>query len=76
LENKQAAGLLKQILDQEKAANESLLLLARASSNQEALCGCDEKKSQDEVVDQRPANLRRGIRPVRLGRKRTTSLAL
>lgn len=76
LENKQAVGLLKQILDQEKAANESLLLLARASSNQEALCECEEKESTDEVVDQRPANLRRGIRPVRLGRKRTTSLAL
>jgi hypothetical protein len=30
LENKQAVGLLKQILGQEKAANESLLLLTRA----------------------------------------------
>lgn len=37
LGNKEAAGLLKKILDEEKAANESLTVLARTGSNQEAL---------------------------------------
>jgi ferritin-like metal-binding protein YciE len=74
LGNKQAASLLEKILDEEKAANDTLTKLALATSNKEALCECDEEESTDEVVDKRPANLRRGIRPVRLGRKRTTSL--
>ncbi len=37
LGNPKAAGLLQEILDQEKAANETLNKLAQASSNQEAL---------------------------------------
>jgi ferritin-like metal-binding protein YciE len=74
LGNKQAAGLLEKILGEEKAANDTLTKLALATSNKGALCECDEEESTDEVVDKRPANLRRGIRPVRLGRKRTTSL--
>jgi ferritin-like metal-binding protein YciE len=37
LGNKNAAGLLQEILDQEKAANETLTKLARAGSNKEAL---------------------------------------
>jgi ferritin-like metal-binding protein YciE len=74
LGNKVAAGLLEEILGEEKAANETLNKLARASSNKEALCGCDEKKSKDETANEQPANLRRGIRPIRLGRKRSGSL--
>jgi ferritin-like metal-binding protein YciE len=74
LGNKQAAGLLAKTLDEEKAANATLTKLALATSNQEALCACDENESADEIAVKKPANLRRGIRPVRLGRKRTTAL--
>ena len=41
LENTEAAGLLQKILNEEKAANDALTGLARASSNQEALGGCE-----------------------------------
>jgi ferritin-like metal-binding protein YciE len=74
LGNKEAAGLLKKILEEEKAANATLTKLALATSNKEALCECNENESTDEVLDKRPANLRRGIRPVRLGRKRAGAL--
>jgi ferritin-like metal-binding protein YciE len=74
LGNKKAAGLLGKILGEEKVANATLTKLALATSNKEALCECNGKESSDEVLDKRPANLRRGIRPVSLGRKRTASL--
>src|ERR1700722_19090762 len=45
LDNKKAAGLMKEILGQEKAANTTLTELAQAKNNEEALCGCDEKES-------------------------------
>jgi ferritin-like metal-binding protein YciE len=45
LGNKEAASLLKVILGEEKAANEKLTELARASSNEEALCECHENGS-------------------------------
>jgi hypothetical protein len=48
--------------------------LARASSNEEALCGCDEKESKNGNSDERPANLRRGMRPVNSDHKRAESL--
>jgi ferritin-like metal-binding protein YciE len=41
-----AANLLKEILDQEKAANETLTELALGKSNEEALCKCDETASE------------------------------
>jgi len=63
LGNKQAAGLLKEILEQEKAANETLNQLARASSNEEALGEFGKNGSMAEA-DKRPANLRRSLRPV------------
>jgi ferritin-like metal-binding protein YciE len=44
LGNQQAAGLIKEILDQEKAANKTLTELSRAK-NQEALGGVNEKQS-------------------------------
>lgn len=75
LGNKEAAGLLQEILDEEKAANESLTELARASSNEEALGESDEKGSADEAANERAANLQRGVRPVSPGRKRVVSLA-
>ena len=75
LGNKEAAGLLQEILDEEKAANESLTKLALAKCNQEALEESDQKGSQDEATSERPANPRRGVRPVSPGRKRAESLA-
>ena len=76
LGNEKAAGLLQEILDEEKAANEKLTELARASSNEEALGEADEKGSQDEAPSERPANPGRGVRPVSPSRKRAESLAV
>ena len=75
LGNKEAAGLLQEILVEEKAANHSLSELARFINNEEALGESDQKGSQEESADERPANLRRGVRPVSPGRKRAESLA-
>jgi len=74
LGNAQAAGLLQQILDEEKAANESLTELARASSNQEALGEDDQNGMENEAAGERPASLRRGTRPVESGRKGNKTL--
>jgi len=73
LGNKEAAGLLQEILDQEKAANESLTALARASSNGEALDESDEKRSVG-TANKGLGNLRRGIRPVGIGLNRASSI--
>jgi ferritin-like metal-binding protein YciE len=56
LGNQQAANLIKEILDQEKAANKKLMELARASSNKEALCEGGEKGSDEagETIGKRP----------------------
>jgi ferritin-like metal-binding protein YciE len=69
LENKTAANLIEEILDEEKAANEKLMELARATSNEEALCGCDKNESADGASDKRPANLRGTERPGKSSRK-------
>lgn len=45
LGNTEAADLLQEILDEEKAANETLTELALASSNEEALGETDEKRA-------------------------------
>jgi ferritin-like metal-binding protein YciE len=74
LGNKQAASLLEEILDEEKAANDKLTNLARGGSNQEALDEGDEKESAGEASDERPANLHRGMRPANSDRKRAESL--
>ena len=74
LGNKQAARLLEEILDEETAANDTLTNLARGGSNQEALYEGDEKESAGEASDDRPANLRRGMRPANSDRKRAESL--
>jgi ferritin-like metal-binding protein YciE len=44
LRNTEAAGLLQEILGQEKAANEKLTELALSSSNEEALGGSDQQR--------------------------------
>ena len=74
LGKQEAAGLLKQILDEEKGADESLNELAHASLNQEALGGSNGNGSQDKIADARPANPRRGVRPVSSGRNRVFSV--
>lgn len=45
LGNKEAAGLLEELLDEEKTANQSLIKLARFRCNKEALGECDAKGS-------------------------------
>jgi ferritin-like metal-binding protein YciE len=76
LGNTAAAGLLKQILDEEKGANESLNELAHSSLNQEALGESDRNGSQDEAADVKPANLRRSVRLASAGRKQSAVLAM
>ena len=58
LGNEEAAGLLLEILGEEKAANEKLTALARASSNEEALGESDAKQTAKDSAGKRPANLR------------------
>jgi ferritin-like metal-binding protein YciE len=74
LGNKNAAGLLQEILDQEKAANETLTKLARAGSNKEALED-SEKKGSEEASDDGSGIPRRGIRPVGIGRNRVLPIS-
>ena len=75
LGNQKAAGLLEEILGEEKAANATLTKLALDGSDKEALgeCGCN-KHSEKECSDQQPTNLRRGIRPAGMNRKRAGAL--
>jgi ferritin-like metal-binding protein YciE len=73
LGTKKAAGLLQEILEQEKAANETLTELARASSNEEALSGCDGNGSE-EAENKSSRFLRRGMRPVGQSRVRIGSI--
>lgn len=74
LGNKKAAGLLQQILDEEKAANEGLTELARASSNREALGGADET-AMPTKPDKSPDSLRRRVQPLKASRHRATAMA-
>jgi len=55
LGNKVAVGLLQEILDEEKAANETLNELAHASNNQEALGGSADAESESRSAAKRPA---------------------
>jgi ferritin-like metal-binding protein YciE len=75
LGNEKAARLLQEILEQEKAANETLTEVALASSNQEALGESDERESE-EGPGKSPGNLRRGMRPMGNSRARVGSLSL
>ena len=63
LGNEQAAGLLEEILAEEKAADEKLTGLARASSNEEALDESGQNGDRNSAA-KGPAGLRRGVRPV------------
>ena len=73
LGNKKAASLLAEILDEEKAANESLNELAHASSNEEALGECCETEPE-EKAGRKAGKPPRGLRPARPAGKRATSL--
>jgi len=73
LGNAQAAGLLRQILDQETAANESLNALAHSSSNEEAL-GESDDNGPKKAADKKSVSLRRGVRPVSTNRDRVLSM--
>ena len=61
LGNEKAARLLEEILDEEKAADEGLTELARASSNQEALGECGEACAGEEAGGKMPS-ARPGVR--------------
>lgn len=74
LGNKKAAGLLQQILDEEKAVNEGLTELARASSNREALGGADET-AMPTKPDKSQDSLRRRVQPLKASRHRATAMA-
>ena len=63
LDNEEAAGLLQEILEEEKAANDSLTELAREACNQQALDGSDENESED-AAGENPRKQRSGARPV------------
>jgi len=60
---------LEEILKEEKAANETLTELARASSNTEALGHIDKSESNGHKFD----NLRRNVRPGSMNRTRVGS---
>ena len=70
----QAAALLQEILQEEKAANESLTKLARASSNQEAMGQSSDEESK-AAADTKPAKLRHGVRPVASSRNRDAAMS-
>jgi len=72
LGNEEAAGLLQEILEEEKAANETLTGLARASSNAEAL---DESNGNGAGEANGSGHPRRGVRPIASGRVPERSLS-
>ena len=74
LGNERAAGLLEEILAEEKAADEKLTGLARASSNEEALDESGQNGDQTSG-DKEPATPRRGVRPVLARRNRGAALS-
>jgi ferritin-like metal-binding protein YciE len=73
LGNEKAAELLEEILEEEKAANEALTELARASSNEEALGESD--MDSERTSARRPSGSRREIRPRGTARNRTRSMS-
>jgi ferritin-like metal-binding protein YciE len=55
LGNAKAAGLIEDILAEEKAANEKLGALAKESANEEALCAGDEEEPAEKPEGKKPA---------------------
>jgi len=75
LGNKEAAGLLQEILVEEKAANHALSELARSRSNIEALGDGTATNLCGVGNDAKSLSRRRGIRPAIAGRSRFTLMA-
>jgi len=71
LGKKDAVKELQKILDEEKAANETLVKLARSGSNQEALCAGNEKGS---AIKGNGLASARGMRPTKSFRKPAATL--
>jgi ferritin-like metal-binding protein YciE len=69
LGNEEAASILKEILDEEKAANETLTELARSSSNAEAL-GESDDNTPAEGAQKAGGKVLRDIRPNSSSRSR------
>jgi ferritin-like metal-binding protein YciE len=68
LGNTEAAGLLQEVLVEEKAANHALSELARFRSNNEALGECAATDFYSDGKDAKPLNGRRDLRPLNPGR--------
>lgn len=75
LGNKEAAGLLQEILVEEKAANHALSELARSRSNIEALGDGAATDFYRDGKDAKSLSRRRDIRPAIVGRSRFTAMA-
>jgi len=77
LGNKEAAGLLQEILAEEKAANHALSELARSRSNNEALgeCAVTEFCGGGKDAKSLSLNGRRGVRPLGKGSSRLAPMA-
>lgn len=74
LDNDKAAGLLQEILDEEKAADHSLTGLARAGINDESLTE-PSKNGSAKVSNKKPVDLRSLVRPMGASRNRVGSLS-
>jgi ferritin-like metal-binding protein YciE len=75
LSNNKATDLLAEILGEEKAANATLTELALNGSDKEGLCeNSRDKISGKDGLVKPPANLRRGVRPAGMNRKRLGAL--
>src|ERR1039458_6487268 len=74
LANKEAAGLLQEILEEEIGANETLNKLALAGSNKEAL-GESHEKGLEKPAANGSGTHRRGVRPVTTGRTPVGSMS-
>jgi len=75
LGNNAAAGVLQEILVEEKAANHALSELARSRSNNDALGECAATDFCSDGKDAKPLNGRRDIRPVQEGSSRLAPMA-
>ena len=75
LGNMEAAGLLQEILVEEKAANHALSELARSSSNSEALGECAVEMPCANGRYGQSLNGRRGVRPISARQSKVSSMA-
>ena len=69
LGNQKAAGLIGEILEQEKGANQTLNELAKKSANKEAMGECEDGKCDDQADGKTPAKANRGGKALAAARK-------